>query len=323
MPDAELLSVERVWNRRLWHALTVNRELVGGAKLLFHGASRQVLCKITGGTLAASTNESGFSTNLGGNGAYSAPGCGCYFAQHAIYPVGIHPKVRENGIYSLIAAEVLCGAVKDYGMQRRPGLKNPPAKPEGGLFDSVSGTEGSIGVDKVPGGCEEFGRQFVIYDNHRAYPHFLLRLRRGRRIVNLLSGRCLFASSGRNWGEGVGAGFPEGDVGADGDWKLLRDRGSGHYRIVNAESGRCLYANSGKNWEDGVGAGYPGEKVGPDGFWQLCRAGGGSWRITNAHTGRCLYAKPGCNWEHGLGAGCPETDVGADGNWKFVPDLLG
>lgn len=330
MPEATLLSVRRVWNRQLWYPFCRQRQDVAqkrgdagaGSRLLFHGASSCILSKIVGLTLAATgSSSSGFNTNMGGSGAYSAPGCGCYFAEHAIYPVEIHPTVRnnENGVYVLIVAEVICGDVVDYGTQRKPGLKEAPENPQGGVYDSVSGTEDSVGIKYVNlDGREEFGRQYIVYRNSMAYPHFVITLRRGYTLTNVHSGRRLYASPEGTWGEHVGAGSPS-LCGADVDW-ISDPQGGGVVRFVNVMSDRCLYAAGQRNWNEGFGAGSPAKEVGKDGEWQLSPRRDGYWRIVNVSSGRCLYASRDKEWEDGRGAGRPEQQVGADGEWMLFPD---
>jgi len=332
MPEATLLSVERVWNPRLWSPFCLQRQAVAerrgdagaGRRLLFHGASSDILGKIVGLTLAAAgSNSSGFHTNMGGGGAYSAPGCGCYFAEHAIYPVGIHPKVRENetGVYILIVAEVICGDVKDYGTQCKPGLKDAPESQQGGVYDSVSGTEDSIGIKHVLDGSEDFGRQYIVYHNYMAYPHFVIKLRRGYRLTNVHSGRRLYASSEGTRGTNVGAGEPS-FCSADADWRI-EPQGKGIVRFVNVVSGRCLYAADQHNWENGFGAGTV-QELREDGNWAAgnwkLKRTGNYWRIVNDLSGRCLFAARDKYWEDGRGAGSPEQAVGADGDWMLSPD---
>jgi len=329
MPDAELLTVQRVFNRRLWGPFVTSRSVVASgnkgdaaSKLLFHGGSTDCLAKIIGATIDAGSNASGFSTNRSRHGSYSAPGCASYFAHHAIYPVRIHPQKRdEQGFYILIMAEVLCGAIFDFGRDKKPGLLAAPAKPEGGTYDSVMGTEESISKRRIPGGREEFGSQIVIFKDDRAYPHFVIRIRRGTRIQNSVSRRFLYAKQGHNWTKEVGAGWrdcSDGGVGADGDWILKPTGEKTVFRIVNAYSGRCLYAKVGCNWKQEIGAGYPESAVGKDGNWRLSQNRDGTWRIINVTSGRCLYAKSDNNWLCGWGAGKPSQKVGDDGNWRLT-----
>ena len=69
---------------------------------------------------------------------------------------------------------MVIGEVKDYGDARAKGMVRPPAVDPANpriLFDSICGTEDSIGTRYH--GHHEFGKQFVVYDRHQAYPHFL------------------------------------------------------------------------------------------------------------------------------------------------------
>merc|ERR1712232_733838 len=95
------------------------------------------------------------------------------------------------------------------------------------------------------------------------------------RIVNIESGRCLFANEAENWEAGFGAGYPADHVGKDGLWKFCKH--GGYWRIINAASGRCLYAAVGKNWEQRRGAGHPENAVGEDGLWKFSKDIPSSW----------------------------------------------
>jgi hypothetical protein len=180
LPDATVDRVQRIWNQQAWGPFQlargdVARENGGDAntKLAFHGADSDTLRKIVGLTLDAGSTKSMFNSNFSGDCAYSLPGCGIYFAEHAIYPVRIHPRHYDDvgGTYTLVAAEVICGNQKDFGSGGRQ-LNTPP-----GSHHSVTGTEDGIGIRHIPHGVEEFGKQHVIYQNAYAYPLFVITLR--------------------------------------------------------------------------------------------------------------------------------------------------
>mmetsp|Transcript_21647 Transcript_21647/g.56491 ORF Transcript_21647/g.56491 Transcript_21647/m.56491 type:complete len:543 (+) Transcript_21647:215-1843(+) len=185
LPDAEVVHVQRVFNGTLWPAFCVQRDLVAASnegdanmKLMFHVASRENLSQILGSTIDAGSNASGFNPNFSGSCAYSSKGCGCYFAEHAAYPVRIHPREfdEERGTFTLVVAVVICGRVKDMGAEVRSFVTAPKA-PGAGDYDSVSGTELGIGYRHIPQGRAEFGRQSIVYRPDRAYPMFVVTIR--------------------------------------------------------------------------------------------------------------------------------------------------
>lgn len=177
LPGAKLVACRRFANKSLWTAFVMQRELCvphqnGGdpnVKLLFHGTKQPSLILGSG----RDSNSDGFDARMGKQGAYSAPGVGAYFASHAAYPVKIHPRrVNEDGTFHLIVAEVVCGAVYDMGDAIDPTLHRPPPLRDALLHHSVKGTEKSIGVRHT--GNIEHGEQYIIYNHHQAYPHFLI-----------------------------------------------------------------------------------------------------------------------------------------------------
>ena len=148
----------------------------------------------------------GFDCRLGKGGDKSAYGRGSYFARHALYPCYLCPGTEPDdcnphigggmvpsgdGSVTLIVAEVLLGHSFDLGTRLDASLSRPPqidGAPHGQLYDSVQGTEGSFGIHDFklrshrrakarkygqdPAGCEEYGRQHVVYDKSAAYPRY-------------------------------------------------------------------------------------------------------------------------------------------------------
>ena len=183
LPDVRVKIVQRIYNQKIWRSFLVQKENVaddnGGnanARLLFHGANRETLEKIVGSTLDAGSNASGFKSNFAGAGAYNAPGCGAYFAEHAIYPVRIYRGANTfhdvTKTYTFICADVICGDQYNFGTETEE-LREAPEK-AGGVYDSVCGSENSIGLKLLAGGREEFGLQHVLYHDDRAYPSFVV-----------------------------------------------------------------------------------------------------------------------------------------------------
>lgn len=180
VPDAVFDSITRIGNRMLWMAfqackktITRDGERPAHSRLLFHGT--QHVSDIIGNGLGG--NASGFDNRMSKPGAY---GSGAYFAAHAAYPLQIHPRHQnDDGTFTLIIAEVLLGSVKDYGdvvNDETRKLRRPPAKSEGHLYDSIRGTEASIGLRHRTNRLS-LGEQYVVFDKGQAYPHFLVRVR--------------------------------------------------------------------------------------------------------------------------------------------------
>ena len=177
LPGAKLVSCRRFANKSLWTTFIIQRELIippqnGGdpnVKLLFHGTKEPSLILGSG----RDSNSDGFDARMSKQGQYSAPGVGAYFATHAAYPVNIHPRrANQDGTFHLIVAEVVCGAVYDMGDKVDQTLQRPPPQRDSLLHHSVKGTEESIGLRRT--GKIEHGEQYIIYNHHQAYPHFLI-----------------------------------------------------------------------------------------------------------------------------------------------------
>lgn len=316
LPDAQVVSLRRFANKQIWRQFHLKRQLVEeensgdpNAKLLFHGTKDPSSIFGSG----RDSNAEGFDTRLGKGGSYSAPGCGSYFATHAAYPVDIHPRrANKDGTFDLVVAEVACGVVHDMGDEVDTTLQRPPPLRGTLLHHSVRGTEKSIGKRRSTD--QVHGEQYVIYNHHQAYPHFLITIKTGRKtLINACSGRQLYAAKDKEWEDGLGAG-KQGEVGADRAWRI-EPLDNGTVKIINAFSGRQLYAAKGRDWGDGVGAGKR-EKVGSDGTWMIKQRDNGTVTIINACSGRQLYASKGKDWEKGVGAGA-QGKVGDDGFWRM------
>jgi hypothetical protein len=133
---------------------------------------------------AQGREHGGFDCRLGRQGSY---GRGSYFAEHAIYSAYMYPQPARSrdGSITLICAEVVLGKFYDYGSAVDRTLVRPP---EG--FDSVIGTENGFGFHhdkhnrrhawehgRVPNGCEDYGRQWVVYKKEAAYPRYLVTIK--------------------------------------------------------------------------------------------------------------------------------------------------
>jgi hypothetical protein len=323
LPYAEIVSIQRFANKLLWRQYTQQREIVAeqndgdaNVKLCFHGTKNPSLVLGSG----RDSNSEGFNPNIGGGGAYSASGCGAYFATHAAYPVNIHPKrANEDGSFDLIIAEVACGSVCDLGDRVDNSLKRPPQRTEVLLHHSVRGTEEAIGVRTSTSHIH--GEQFVVYNHHQAYPHFLITVRTGyKSIINVHSRRHLYASKGAHGEDKVGADKQSAQF-LDGKWTITY-LGDGTATIINVHSGRQLYAAEDAHWEAEVGADEPDE-IGDAGTWTIKYLDDPTTTCTiiNAHSGRQLYAAKDAKWETKFGAeipGPPPGNIGKDGTWEII-----
>ena len=200
LPGAEIVELRRFGCRSLWDRFRLQKAVVtrengedANTQLMFHATSDP--SKITG--TGYGENGNGFDPRLSNpRGAY---GAGAYFAEHAAYPVSIYPrKANADGTFDVFVAEVIVGHEKDYGESRAQGLHRPPDRAPGRLFDSVSGTEGGIGTRH---GKESFGRQTVVFDTDRSYPHFLMTIRLPAIVVAAESFASPASSAyfGRTW----------------------------------------------------------------------------------------------------------------------------
>lgn len=173
LPSAHITSLRRFGNRSLWTSYQECKRRVavdnGGdanVKLLFHGAIEP--SRILGSGLACNCDGFDFRRSSGGN-----YGRGAYFAAEAAYPIVIYPRRIDPDAksFQVIIAEVALGDVKDFQNDCDESLHMPPDKRPGLTYNSVCGTENSIGVHRSTSLLH--GKQFVVYDRHQAYPHFL------------------------------------------------------------------------------------------------------------------------------------------------------
>ena len=141
-------------------------------------------------------------------------------------------------------------------------------------------------------------------------------------IINVSSGRKLYARENWNWNFGFGAGFPADDVLAEGVWQIRKvDDG---YKIISKAAGRILYAHKNGNWTSLCGAGSPENKVHSDGVWKIEKSGKGVI-FTNNESERVLYASPDKNWDEDVGARVSLKQNKHDHIWSVIavtPDDL-
>merc|ERR1712048_402583 len=136
-------------------------------------------------------------------------------------------------------------------------------------------------------------------------------------IENLHSHRRLYAQSGDNMQDGVGAVTEDTKEYDDQKWHIA-SAGHGTYTITNAYSGRRLYAWNDE--KDGVGA-VCGGPVEADQKWSFIPAGTGAFNIVNAYSGRRLYATRD-DMENGIGAVIEGETQDDDLRWEIQSTVL-
>ena len=161
MPNVTINKLERIQNQWLWekyaqHRTRIHKKNQGkiGEKDLFHGTRTTDPSLIYRG-------EEGFDMRFGSAGMW---GVGNYFAVDAHYSHSYAHVHVIGGMRQMFLTRVITG--ESYCCEPDSSLKMPPAKPSarnfaGERYDSVTGTtRGS--------------RVFIIYDNLKAYPLYLI-----------------------------------------------------------------------------------------------------------------------------------------------------
>lgn len=130
IPCATVDSVRQIGNARLWRSFCAMRQncIVAGTsqvKLLFYGTHSQYIDELIG-RRSKGGSESGLCPRaewahcqrydwFTGEAKGETCGMGCYFSEHAAYPVYVHPKERNGEFCYIVVAEVELGRVKDLG----------------------------------------------------------------------------------------------------------------------------------------------------------------------------------------------------------------
>ena len=156
LPQARILSIERIQNKKLWENYDRGKQQISGKnsgvvneKQLFHGSGETPPEKIYNG-------NKGFDFRYCTSGMW---GRGSYFAVNASY--SDQYSYKSVGSRQMFLATVLTGDTCRMGSD--PRLTHPPLKP-GSVderYDSVSGQSGGSDV-------------FVVYDFEQAYPSYLI-----------------------------------------------------------------------------------------------------------------------------------------------------
>ena len=167
MPDADnqIVKVERIQNRPLWDYYCMRRrrmtKLAGGRDLaeesVWHGTS------VHDPALIFRDEQDGFMMQHCVQGMW---GRGLYFAENASYSQKYSHGLsgKDANERSFLLAKLLVGD-SVHIMPNDNSLLMCPDKPDGGRYDTVTGeTRGS--------------KVFIIYENGRAYPEYLVTFRR-------------------------------------------------------------------------------------------------------------------------------------------------
>jgi len=150
MPSAKVVRIERNQNKTLWTWYFLQRQMVAAGngddpneKKLWHGSRNDAYETIL---------KEGFDhrvANLGG-----AIGAGIYFGVSSGTSNGYVVSSNWRNTKKMLYCRVTLGAVG----QGQSGLRRPPEKSKGKLYDSVG----------------DHHTMFVVFDNHQAYPEYVI-----------------------------------------------------------------------------------------------------------------------------------------------------
>ena len=155
----EIIKVEAIQNQRLydkyWNERVSMIKLMGSDMLneldLFHGTgSEHVMMSIS---------KEGFRKEFNIKGVY---GKGTYFARNAKYSIDYSHK-GYDAIYKMFCCRVMCGE-STMGSKHYE-LKDWPKKPDGLIYDSLVNNINDPSI-------------YVIHENIRAYPMFIIHFRK-------------------------------------------------------------------------------------------------------------------------------------------------
>jgi len=192
LPNFRVVRMRRIQHKPLWRLYQTGKLLLAtrlgrpysealdlNEKELFHGTHNpDPIFDEAGG---------GFDFRICRGGAY---GKGAYFAQHAAYPVFVHPRAaKQNGAYELFVARVALGTPRDYKNACKGDLIRPPIESDGknkkALYDSATGTEGNLRwfkhhdpeiQAKIRNSGSFYGKQYIVYANNQSYPSLLVEI---------------------------------------------------------------------------------------------------------------------------------------------------
>ena len=165
MPDADIISIQRIQNKWLWERYSQHKERIRekndgvvNEKELWHGSRKSSSDNIY-------NSEEGFDMRFSSEGVW---GQANYFAEKASYSDKYAFK-STDGTKELLLAKVLTG--DSFESPPNPSLRMPPEKPssqkKGNVqlkqlrYDSVTGTTCNC-------------RVYMTYSNDKAYPAYLI-----------------------------------------------------------------------------------------------------------------------------------------------------
>ena len=167
LPFAEIKTVERIQNKRLWDKYSFSKERmrqqnngVINERELFHGTSTTPPEKIF-------KSRQGFDFRFCCSGMR---GTGTYFAVNASYSNTNYAHCSADG-KQLILAKVLTGVM--YKSRPDSSLKKPPVKSSNASSSTCSNTFIDERYDSVSG-HRNGSDIYVIYDHEKAYPDYLI-----------------------------------------------------------------------------------------------------------------------------------------------------
>jgi len=165
IPSVKIIIIERIQNKWLWEKYCTMKKLmekknnnIANEMSLFHGTRNTKPITIY-------NSQEGFDMRHASVG--SMWGTALYFAYNASYSNNF-AYLCENGEKQIFMAKTALGDVIHI-MPNDPNLKKPKVKGKNGVgitedYDSVSGDTGGTKV-------------YMIYDNGRAYPDYLITYR--------------------------------------------------------------------------------------------------------------------------------------------------
>ena len=165
MPDADIVSVQRIQNKWLWERYSQHKERIRekndgvvNEKELWHGSSKSSSDNIY-------NSEEGFDMRYSSKGLW---GLANYFAEKASYS-NKYAFTSPDGTKELLLAKVLTG--DSFECTSDPSLRMPPEKPRSLKASTVQLKQ--LRYDSVTGttcNC----RVYMTYSNDKAYPAYLI-----------------------------------------------------------------------------------------------------------------------------------------------------
>jgi poly [ADP-ribose] polymerase 7/11/12/13 len=150
LPGSKIVRIERNQNKTLWMWYYLKRQLVGSNNngnpnemFLFHGS------RVDAYDIILKDGLDHRVANLGG-----AIGAGIYFAPSSGTSAGYVSGTKKGHAKKMMYCRVTLGSV---GVGQA-GLRRPPEKSKGVLYDSVGSPP----------------TMYVIFDNHQSYPEYVI-----------------------------------------------------------------------------------------------------------------------------------------------------